>query len=329
MAPRLLGQVTSWRWVRRTMPGLLMVLAVAVTMTSCSGGHPVISGPSTRHKVEPSVGCGHGAPKNITLTGGEQSQSLKTGTTSGTFDLSVPRTYRPHHPSPLILAFYGFGSDPAQFAALTTLPARGSTDGYLVVVPHTQGSESEWQLNAHGADATFVDDVVNDVETTYCIDRGSVFAAGFSAGAAFTVIYSCARQPRVTAIATVAVEFQLGCVRPMSILAFHGTADPLVPYRNGAIGLSLPGIKVRGTQRNMGDWARLDTCRVAARRRSIGSQVVLQQWEGCRRGTAVALYTVVGGGHSWPGADPRDAIGLTTQRVSATAAMLSFFGRYR
>jgi len=311
------------------MAGPLIVLAIAATMASCSDGHLVTSGASTRHEAEPSAGCAHRAPKDVVAAGGEQTRSLQSGTVTGTFELSVPRTYRPRHPSALILAFYGFGSDPAQFAALTKLPERGSTDGYLVVVPHTQGSESEWQLNARGTDAAFVDGVVNFVETTYCIDRGSVFAAGFSAGAAFTIIYSCARQSRVTAIATVAVEFQLGCTRPMPILAFHGTADPLVPFRNGAIGLSLPGIKVRGTQLNMGDWARLDRCRVAARRRRIGSQVILQQWDRCRRATAVALYTVVGGGHSWPGADSKDALGLTTQQVNATAEMLSFFGRYR
>jgi polyhydroxybutyrate depolymerase len=212
---------------------------------------------------------------------------------------------------------------------LTGLPARGSAAGYLVVVPHTQGAESEWQFNAHGTDATFVDALVESLENTYCVDRSSVFAVGYSAGAAFAVIYSCARQTRVAAIATVAVEFQIGCTRPMSILAFHGTDDPLVPYQNGAIGLSLPGVKVRGTLLNMGDWARLDRCRATPRQARPGSQVIERQWPGCARGTSVVLFTIVGGGHSWPGADPRQAAGLTTQQVSATAQVLAFFSRLR
>ena len=209
--------------------------------------------------------------------------------------------------------------------ALTHLPALGSADGDMVVVPHTQGVESEWQFSAHGTDAAFVDGLVGSLEASYCIDRADVFATGFSAGAAFAVIYSCARPGMVAALATVAVEFQLGCTRPMSILAFHGTADPLVPYRNGAVGLSLPGVKVSGTERNMGEWARLDHCRPEARRMSLGTQVVRQQWAGCRGGTSVVLDTVLGGGHSWPGADPALAVGLTTQQVSATAQILSFF----
>jgi polyhydroxybutyrate depolymerase len=241
--------------------------------------------------------------------------------------LSVPRTYRSRRPTPLILLFYGFDSDPAQFSALTHLPARGSADGYLVAVPHTQSGESEWQFSGHGTDASFVDALVGSLERRYCVDRNAIFAAGFSAGAAFTIAYSCAHQHQIAAIATVAVEFQLGCTRPMSILAFHGTDDPLVPYDNGAVGLSLPGVKVRGTLLNMGDWARLDHCRTSLRRAQVGSQVIRRQWAGCADGTTVVLYTILGGGHSWPGADPAKAVGLTTEQVSATAQTLSFFSR--
>jgi polyhydroxybutyrate depolymerase len=228
-----------------------------------------------------------------------------------------------------MLLFYGFDSDPALFSALTGLPAQGSAEGYLVVVPHTQGTESEWQFSAHGTDAAFVDRLVESLESTYCVDRDAIFAVGFSAGAAFAVIYSCAREDRIAGLATVAVEFQLGCTRPMSMLAFHGTKDPLVPYQNGAIGLSVPGVKVRGTLLNMEDWARLDHCRATARRTRVGSQVIRREWYGCAHRTSVVLYTIVGGGHSWPGADPSQAIGLTTQQVSATAQVLSFFDDMR
>jgi poly(3-hydroxybutyrate) depolymerase len=43
----------------------------------------------------------------------------------------------------------------------------------------------------------------------------------------------------------------------------------------------------------------------------------------------VILYSILGGGHSWPGANPADAIGLTTEQVSATAQILRFFDRVR
>ena len=242
---------------------------------------------------------------------------------AGSYNLTFPRSYRAGHPMPLILLFYGFGSNPSQFSALTDLPSRGSAHGYLVAVPHAQGSE--WQFSGNGTDAIFVSSLVDKIESTYCVDTTRVFAAGFSAGAAFTIIYACSHPGQIAAIGTVAVEFQLGCSRPLSIMAFHGTKDPLVPYQNGAIGLSLPGVKVRGTQLNMSDWARLDHCQSKPRKKRIGTQVTRQLWTGCTKRTRVVLYSIVGGGHSWPGANSKDSVGLTTQQISATAEILEFF----
>jgi polyhydroxybutyrate depolymerase len=305
---------------------LTVLTAVTVAAGSCATGR-VAAPAKVAADVEPSSGCDRPEPVGAVAAGEEWSRSLHAGAVDGSYGLSVPRTYRSRRPTPLILLFSGFDSDPAQFSALTHLPARGSADGYLVAVPHTKSGESEWQFSGHGTDASFVDTLVGSLERSYCVDRRAIFAAGFSAGAAFTISYSCAHQHQIAAIATVAVEFQLGCTRPMSILAFHGTDDPLVPYDNGAVGLSLPGVKVRGTLLNMGDWARLDHCRTPPRLAPVGSQVIRRQWSRCADGTTVVLYTVLGGGHAWPGADPAKAVGLTAEQVSATTQMLSFFSR--
>jgi polyhydroxybutyrate depolymerase len=307
----------------------LILAALVIAGASCATGRSAVGLSKTAHKGQPSPGCARHSPQGAVPAGRDQTRTLDAGPVHGSYELAVASTYRPHNPAPLIVLFYGFDSNPAQFSALTGLPSRGSHQGYLVAVPHTQGTESEWQFNAHGTDAAFVDGLVVSLERNYCIDTSAVFAAGFSAGAAFAIVYSCAREDRIAAIATVAVEFQLGCTRPMSILAFHGTRDPLVPYDNGAVGLSLPGVKVRGTQLNMGDWARLDRCGVTPRRTRIGSQVIRQQWSGCAQKSSVVLYTIVGGGHAWPGADPKLAVGLTTQQVSATSQVLAFFARFR
>jgi polyhydroxybutyrate depolymerase len=212
-----------------------------------------------------------------------------------------------------------------QFSALTHLPSKAPSYGYLVAVPHAQSSE--WQFGGQGTDGTFVNGLLQEIDSTYCVDQRRVFATGFSAGAAFTISYTCTHQGQIAAIATVAVEFQLGCKRPIPILAFHGTEDPLVPYQNGAVGLSLPGVKVRGTELNMGDWARLDRCQSVPKQTAVGSEVILQKWSGCIDRTSVELYSVLGGGHSWPGADPKASIGLTTEQINATTLALAFFGR--
>jgi polyhydroxybutyrate depolymerase len=191
------------------------------------------------------------------------------------------------------------------------------------VVPHLLPNEAEWQFSGTGTAATYVHALISSLEGSH-----AVFMTGFSAGAAFTLVYSCAHQSEIRAIATVAVDFQLGCQVPMPILAFHGTKDPEVPYQNGAVGLSLLGVKVRGTQLNMGDWARLDTCRSRPATSVVGTQVHREVWRGCTRGSQVVLFTVVGGGHTWPGADPAKGFGLTTQQVNATSEIVRFFSGY-
>jgi polyhydroxybutyrate depolymerase len=300
----------------------------AFSLVSALPAGPAASQTLGHTRVIPSAGCHTSSGPPLAQGGAAKSRSLVTPTASGTYLLSTPRRIRKARPAPLILLFYGFASNPAQFTSLTNLPERGAGSGAIVAVPHTQPGEAEWQFNGNGTDADFVHALVTTLESSFCIDRAAVFAAGFSAGAAFTIAYSCSHEAQIRAIATVAVDFQLGCTSPMPIMAFHGTKDPLVPYQNGAVGGSLPGVKVRGTQLNMGDWARLDHCRSHAPRVRIGSEVISQNWPVCEDGAAVSLFTIVGGGHTWPGANPTKGFGLTTQQVTATTRILAFFRHY-
>lgn len=233
---------------------------------------------------------------------------------------------RPRRPPPVLVELHGAGGTGRSLARLTGLPSLGAASGFVVVSP--DGVGRTWQFTAHGSDADFLTALLRDLGRAQCIDPHRVYLAGFSAGAAFAIAYACGHPGAVAALATVAVDFQLGCHRPIPYLAFHGTADPAVPFANGAVGLSLPGIHVRGTELNLGDWARLDRCSPTSSTTVIGPQVVRQQWGHCARGTAVVLYRIEGGGHTWPGADPALGFGLTTQEIDASRLMVAFFARH-
>ena len=313
----------------RRPPVAAVVLAVAsLVAASCgSGGTGRAASPTTGTETvqagaaRPSSGCAHAtrAPRS-------GRHALTVAGRTRTYQLSVPPDRDPHRPAPLILLFHGFSGDGARIVALTRLPARAARTGAIVVAP--DGTNHTWELGARSADAAFVDALVDSIAATTCVDLQRVYATGFSAGAAFTIIYSCARQDRIAAIATVAVDFQLGCHRPMPILAFHGTKDPAVPYDDGAVGASLPGVEVRGTELNLRDWARLDGCRTTPDDHVMGSQVTRQTWPHCDAGTEVVLYRVDGGGHSWPGAPPGGGAGLTTEQIDASALIVAFFAAH-
>ena len=84
------------------------------------------------------------------------------------------------------------------------------------------GTDHTWQVDAHGTDAAFVAALIAHLEAARCVDEQRIYLAGFSAGAAFTLVYSCQHESQVAAMATVAVEFQLGCIPPHPADAFHG-----------------------------------------------------------------------------------------------------------
>lgn len=308
------GTSTTRTTLARSGVGAVTLLLVAATLVSIGG--PASAAPPR------STGCA----SRSRVPRGDVRSSITVAGVAHPYLLSVPARHDPARPTPLVLLFHGFGGDGASMADLTHLPIAGSARGLLVATP--DGPNHTWQLSGTGSDAAFVDALVGQLSRTYCVDARRVFAAGFSQGAAFSIFYACARPGRVAAIATVAVDFQLGCTRPQSILAFHGTADPAVPYQDGAIGISLPGVKVRGSLLNLGDWAHLDGCAPTPQTTAIGSDVQRSTWPHCQAGTSVILYTVLGGGHAWPGADPAKNPTHTTQHVNATTLTLDFFRRH-
>ena len=102
----------------------------------------------------------------------------------------------------------------------------------------------------------------SDLADRYCVDRHRVYAAGISLGSEFATIVACDPADHIAAVGLVAAEYLLRpCPGPVPVLAFHGTADPIVPYASGATGRSVPGIPVVGAVQNLEAWARLDRCR--------------------------------------------------------------------
>jgi polyhydroxybutyrate depolymerase len=310
-------------WFCRVSAAALAALLVVGPATEASGVVSTSASVRVGRQAE-SAGCAQ-RDRTTVLKAGEN--VITDGGTTYQYLLAVPPRLRRTRAAPLVVEFQGFGSTAPAMADLTQLPERGAARGFVVVTP--EGPNHTWQLNGRGSDADYVEAVLSRVEAALCIDLHRVYAAGFSQGAAFTILFACAHPGQMAAIATVAVEFRLGCATPIPLMAFHGTSDPAVPYANGAEGISLPGVKVRGTLLNMGDWATLDGCRSIPIERKIGPDVVRRVWPSCARGDQVVLYTVLGGGHTWPGAARSASPMYTTETISATNLTLAFFADHR
>jgi polyhydroxybutyrate depolymerase len=250
------------------------------------------------------------------------------------YRLAVPTHYRRSRPTPLILLFHGSGSNAIQTSLYTQLPRRAAGAGYLVATPDALGGQ--WDLSepdAHSADLDYVSALIKTLSARYCVDPRRIYTAGISLGSEFAAIVGCTARYGVAAIGLVAAEFPLHpCRSPLSVIAFHGTADPIVPYRSGGTGLFLPGVPSPGAVQNLTAWSRLDRCTMVPHIRRLSTMVVRRTWAGCAYGSSVVLYTVLGGGHTWPGSPvslSAGTFGATTHQIDATGSMLSFFDRHR
>jgi polyhydroxybutyrate depolymerase len=108
-----------------------------------------------------------------------------------------------------------------------------------------------------------------------------------------------------------------------------GTDDPLVPYRGGGFGASQV-LSAKATARL---WRELADCRKPTSRRlpdrdpKDGTAVRLLTARKCTGDAAVKLYSVHGGGHTWPGGRqylPKTAIGRTSRDFDASATIWLF-----
>jgi len=248
-------------------------------------------------------------------------------------DVHLPPGYDATTPVPLVLNFHGFTSDGAQEALLSQMNAKADAEGFVVLYPYGTGSPLSWNAGACCGSAVqnsvddigFVRAVVDAADDQLCIDDARVYATGMSNGGFLSHRIGCELADRFAAIAPVAgVNGMTTCMpaRPMPVMHFHGTADPLVPYTGST---SLGFIAVPDS---FAAWAARDACTGDAVETYRNGDSHCSTYKDCGGGAEVTLCTIDGGGHTWPGGTPVPSLGTTTTDLDATDAMWAFFAAH-
>lgn len=248
------------------------------------------------------------------------------------FLLHVPEGYEGTEPLPLVLSFHGAALWPGAQAATSRWNDLADREGILVAYPAGRGVPRVWlgTEEAVAEDVAFVDQLVDSLQRAYAVDPARVYADGLSNGGRMAWIVSCRLADRVAAVATVGAAQELpwsvcGDAPPVPVLAVHGTADPIVPYGGGDAWIApVPFPDVREW---MARWAERNGCAGPPAEDRVATDVRRAEYPGCSGGASVILYTVEGGGHTWPGARPLPEFvaGRTTSSIDATELIWSFF----
>lgn len=229
-------------------------------------------------------------------------------------------------PAPLVIVLHGFMGYPAEVERDTGMSEIAEREGFLVVYPEGHGRPRSWRSDPRRGDldVDFVRELVALLDEAVGLDPARVYAAGMSNGGGMAARLACDASDLVAAIGPVAGAYFFGeCEpeRPVPVVAFHGDADPIVPY--GGMGRILPA-----AEEWAGDWAARDGCDAVPAMTAVASDVTALRWIGCEAGAEVVLYRVSGGRHGWPGsARSGDWLG-TTASVEASEVIWDFFAAH-
>lgn len=198
--------------------------------------------------------------------------------------------------------------------------------------------------NKNVDDVGFLVAIVQKLKSEFNIYESRVFASGISNGGFMTNRLLCERpdvfKAGAVVTATMAEDFVADCKpeEPTSLMVINGLDDPLVPYNGGDIKIGKRGKsrgKVISTDDYISFWLDKNGCDVMTRKDFLingipddGTRVLRASYSGCDKNNKVVLYSIEGGGHTWPGGRQylgERWIGKTTKEFNACDAIWAFF----
>jgi polyhydroxybutyrate depolymerase len=249
--------------------------------------------------------------------------------------LHVPASYDRARPTPLVISMHGAGLWPAAQMEISQWNELADREGFIVVYPAgVKGAGPRiWRVEQGPglmSDVTFISALISRLEATHNIDPTRIYANGFSNGGGMAFVLSCTVSDRIAAVGMVGAAQLLPfdwCTdrRPVPMIAFHGTADKAAPYNGGTSWVAPDAFPdVRAWTRS---WARRNRCAPDPVDSAVADDVIRRAYTNCAGDAAVALYTIQGGGHTWPGgkALPEWFVGPTSRSIDATRLMWEFF----
>jgi polyhydroxybutyrate depolymerase len=278
---------------------------------------------------------------------GDHTRTLKVDDLDRSYLVHVPPKYD-SKPTPVVLVFHGGGSNAEQMARFCGMNEKADEAGFIVVYPNGTGRLEKlltfnggnccgYAMNNHVDDVGFVRAILDDLAKVANIDAKRVFATGMSNGGIISYRLASELSDRIAAIAPVGGPMGTETCspkRPVSVMHFHGTDDEFAPFKGGK-GKGVSATDFYSVDHSIRAWIKADGCPeqpIVAKlpdKADDGMTSIRKSYGPGKEGAEVVLIEIEGGGHTWPGQEPRvKFLGKSTKDISANDMMWEFFEKH-
>jgi polyhydroxybutyrate depolymerase len=284
-----------------------------------------------------------------TLAAGDHTRTLEVDGRTRSYLVHVPPSYDGKTTYPVVLAFHGAATNGQIMARFCGLSEKADSAGFIVVYPNGTGrNEKLLTFNAGNCcayaalhnidDVKFTRILLGDLKQSVRVDPKRIFVTGMSNGGMMAYRLASESSEIIAAAAPVGGPMATQTCAPrrsVPIIHFHGTEDEFAPYAGGRGPQSTAFAPFYSVQHSVDAWVRANGCsdkptvEKLPNKADDGMTVTRKTWGSGREGSEVVLVTIEGGGHSWPGRDPRlEFLGPSTKDISANDLMWEFFQKH-
>jgi len=230
------------------------------------------------------------------LHAGNSNVTIQYANGNRDYMLHVPASYTGKDRVPLIVDMHGSGQNPSNQMGSSGWNGKADKTGFIVVYPNAlnarwnAGTCCSPSVEQNVDDVGFLRAVVAKIKKDGCIDSKRVYASGLSGGGLMSYRLACEAPDIFAAVAPVSGATVFAPCKPsipVSVVAYRGLNDDLVPY-NGGMPLKW---YFQGAKADFDQWSMLDQCMGAV----TMSHGICQTKAQCAGASDVTLCSVNGG----------------------------------
>jgi polyhydroxybutyrate depolymerase len=211
---------------------------------------------------------------------------------------------------PLLIAIHGGGGSTSPYPQRAQFETLAATEGIITAYPLSDllpPNEGEWILNTTAIstrDIDFMQAMIDDISSQYCVDFKRIYATGYSLGSMFNYELVCQMSTTFAAVASHAGTMPVepdSCTTDdnVAIMHIHATNDFIIRYGQpwdwkewDIVGtmMDVPGL--------VDFWGDRYACQDVSETENNDSTHIVH--DSCDEGVRVEHHRMASGSHNWP-----------------------------